>query len=107
MMNNVADETQLSLGFKNHYLAGSHQQPHDSNINLNDFASRAKSQPNLMRMKTANQRKNLNPAEYLQRRKRRGLPPEVSAYSVTNAVYNIPAINKTKPVASLFQGKSN
>lgn len=107
MMNNVGDETQLSLGFKNNYLTGSNQLPQESNINLTDFAGRPKSQPNLMRMKTANQRKNLNPAEYLQRRKRRGLPPEISAFSVTNAVFNIPAINKTKPVASLFQGKSN
>ena len=66
---------------------------------------RAKSQPNLMRVKTASVKKSINPAEYLQRRKRRGQPLEISASSVTNAVYNYPAINKTKPVASLFQGR--
>jgi len=39
------------------------------------------------------------------RRKRRGQIIEATEKSVNNAVFNVPPVNKTKPVASLFSSK--
>jgi len=44
-------------------------------------------------------------SEFMARRKRRGQIMEATEKSVNNAVFNIPAVNKTKPVASLFSSK--
>lgn len=97
-----ADDTALSMAFRNQAVVAQTVEP----LPLSEaMPNRAKSQPNLMRNKTASVKKSINATEYLQRRKRRGQPPEISASSVTNAIYNYPTINKTKPIASLFQSR--
>ena len=78
------------------------QQSQDAADLLPDPASRAKSQPSLFRR---HQKRQLTAAEYLARRKRRGQPLEITAASVTNALEGMPTINRTKPLASLYQGK--
>ena len=58
-----------------------------------------------MRVKTANQRRDLNGVDYFSKRKKRGQMYEVSAISVSNAIFQISNMNnKTKPIASLFSG---
>lgn len=42
-------------------------------------------------------------SEFMARRKRRNI--EATEKSVNNAVFNVPPVNKTKPVASLFSSK--
>ena len=102
-MGRDTDDTALSMGFKNQAVVAQTVDPLP--ISETMPPNRAKSQPNLVRIKTASMKKSINAAEYLQRRKRRGQQPEISASSVTNAIYNYPSINKTKPVASLFQSR--
>ena len=66
-----ADDTTLGHGLKNQ-LGADYRASDGGTSTPVDLPLLAKSQPNLMRVKTANQRMNLNGGDYFQRRKRRG-----------------------------------